>query len=68
MSPFKSDTGFLPIAAGSYYVTITATGAKTPAIGPLAVTLADKRIPFHFDQHLVALFLPWREPQIAIEF
>jgi hypothetical protein len=42
--PFKADSGFLPVAAGAYYVTITPTGKTTPAIGPLAVNLLDKGI------------------------
>jgi hypothetical protein len=42
--PFKADSGFLPVAAGAYYVTITPTGKTTAAIGPLAVTLLDKGI------------------------
>lgn len=42
--PYKADSGFLPVTAGSYYVTVTPTGKTTPAIGPLAVTLANKGI------------------------
>jgi hypothetical protein len=37
---FKTDSGFLPVAAGTYYVTVTPAGTSTPAIGPAAVTLA----------------------------
>jgi Domain of unknown function (DUF4397) len=34
------DTGYVPLAAGSYDVTVTAAGSKVPAIGPVAVNLA----------------------------
>lgn len=39
--PFKTDSGYLAIAAGDYYVTITASGSKSPVIGPLPVTLTN---------------------------
>ncbi|MGL4716679.1 MAG: DUF4397 domain-containing protein, partial [Aeromonas sp.] len=39
--PFKADSGYLAIAAGDYYVTITASGSKSPVIGPLPVTLTN---------------------------
>lgn len=42
--PFKADSGFLQVAAGSWYVTITPAGSTMPAIGPLAVTLANAGI------------------------
>lgn len=38
---FGADTGFQGFAAGSYVLTVTAAGSKTPAIGPLTVTLKD---------------------------
>jgi len=42
--PFDLDglvsSGNLGVAAGDYFVTVTATGTKTAAIGPAAVTLA----------------------------
>lgn len=36
---FAETTGYLGLAPGSYDVTITASGSKTPAIGPLTVDL-----------------------------
>jgi hypothetical protein len=42
--PFKADSGFLPVTAGSWFVTVTPTGTTTAAIGPLAVTLANQGI------------------------
>ena len=42
--PFGADVGFTSFAAGSYAVTVTAAGSKTPAIGPTTVTLANKGI------------------------
>ena len=41
---FTSDTGFQAFAAGAYDVTLTAAGSKTPAIGPVPVTLKDSGI------------------------
>ena len=41
---FKADTGFLPVKAGTYYVTVTPAGTTTAAIGPLAIQLADQGI------------------------
>jgi hypothetical protein len=38
--PFTADTGFVSYAQGSYDLTVTAAGSKTPIIGPVAVTLA----------------------------
>ncbi|MNZ52565.1 hypothetical protein D3C78_704140 [compost metagenome] len=42
--PFKADSGYLAIAAGDYQVTVTASGDKTPVIGPLPVTLANGQV------------------------
>ena len=39
--PFKADTGYVDLVAGSYEVTVTPAGSKTAAIGPLAITVAN---------------------------
>jgi len=41
---FKADTGFVSYPAGSYDVTVTPAGSKTPAIGPATVTLKNEGI------------------------
>lgn len=41
---FKADSGYIQVPAGDYFVTVTATGTKTAAIGPVAVTLGANRI------------------------
>lgn len=37
--PFKAETGYVSLPAGDYDVVITATGSKTAAIGPLAISV-----------------------------
>jgi len=42
--PFKAETGYVPLTPGSYVVTVTPTGTKTAAIGPLRLELAGNKI------------------------
>jgi hypothetical protein len=41
---FKAETGYVPLTPGSYVVTVTPTGTKTAAIGPLRLELAGNKI------------------------
>ncbi len=41
---FLNDTGFVSYAAGTYELAITPTGSKTPAIGPVAMSLINTGI------------------------
>ncbi|MBT8096176.1 MAG: DUF4397 domain-containing protein [Woeseia sp.] len=36
---FKANTGFLSVTLGDYDITVTGTGSKVAAIGPLTVTI-----------------------------
>ncbi len=38
---FAEETGYLSLLGGNYSVTVTPTGSKTPAIGPLPITIAN---------------------------
>lgn len=41
---FKGDSGYLPVAGGSYTLTVTPAGTQTAAIGPIAITLAANNV------------------------
>lgn len=41
---FKADSGYIQVPSGDYFVTVTPTGSKTAAIGPVAVTLDANKI------------------------
>ncbi|MDP4944668.1 MAG: DUF4397 domain-containing protein, partial [Alishewanella sp.] len=42
--PFKADTGYVSLAEGTYFVTVTPAGSKTAAIGPLSLDLEANKI------------------------
>jgi hypothetical protein len=42
--PFTADTGFVSYTQGSYDLTVTGAGSKTPIIGPVAVALQNNGI------------------------
>jgi hypothetical protein len=38
--PFQADTGYVPLAPGSYDVVVTGAGSQVPAIGPVTLDLS----------------------------
>lgn len=42
--PFKAETGYVSLLPGNYVVTVTPTGTKTAAIGPVSLALAGNKI------------------------
>ncbi|MEM7451416.1 MAG: DUF4397 domain-containing protein [Pseudomonadota bacterium] len=39
--PFQAETGYTPLAGGTYTVTVVPAGTTTAAIGPIDITIAD---------------------------